>query len=101
MSAERSDLAPPGDVATSVTCRCVPIPGHQAWQYDPLQKALPTWVAQWTNHMGPKVEFCDRNGSTGVYFEPGDWLVLFDEEAEAVAVYSPEEFAARFRCVFQ
>jgi hypothetical protein len=99
VSAAAEELAPPASVDTAVTYRCIPRLGHRAWQYDPANKAIPTWVTAWTNTMGDgRLEFTDTGGSTGTYFEPGDWLVEFDEDGYAL-IFEPKEFAEIFKLV--
>lgn len=85
------------DVA--ITRLCHRRGGMRCWQYNPECRALPTWVGEWVNFQGNgKLEFCDRNGSTNIIFNSGDWLVVFDECTDAV-VYSAEEFANLFELV--
>lgn len=97
-----TELAPVSAVDTAVSYRCQPRAGHLCWQYDPTAQAIPLWVLEYvTGQTDKRLEFCDRNGSTGVIFEPGDWLVLFDHEEGLVAVYPAAEFEATFKCVFQ
>lgn len=93
------ELAPPASVDTAVTHRCQPIGGLRCWRYEPGAAAVPAWVQLWTNAMSDgRLEFCDDRGSTGTYFEPGDWLVEFIETEQA-AVFPAEEFAGIFRVV--
>jgi len=95
-----AELEPVVSVDTVANHRCVPRAGHRCWQYNPQDQAWPAWVANWTNRQGDgRVEFCDQNGSTGVMFDPGDWLVVFDEDVQAVAVYSAADFDETFKVV--
>lgn len=90
--------ATPSAVDMAVTYRCAPRLGHRCWQYDPQVKAIPTWVTAWTNTMNDgRLEYTDTGGSTGTYFEPGDWLVEL-EENHAV-IFEPKEFAETFKLV--
>lgn len=96
------ELAPPASVDIAVTHRCVPRIGHLCWQYDPAAKAMPSWVTAWTTtQIDGRLEFCDRDCSTGVYLDPGDWLVQFAEDSDYAAVYSAADFAEQFQLVFQ
>lgn len=96
MSAE--ELAPPAAVDTAVTHRCIPRAGHRCWQFDPKNHAIPTWVTLWTNTMNDgRLEFTDTGGSTGTYFEAGDWLVEFDDGY--ALIFEPQEFADTFKMV--
>jgi hypothetical protein len=79
---------------------CKPRAGFHCWQFDPTAAVVPTWVMNWTNRQKDgRVEFCDRDGSTDLILDPGDWLVVFDEDSAAVAVYSADEFAKTFDLV--
>jgi hypothetical protein len=99
MTTESEELAPPASVDTAITHRCNAIRGLRCWQYTQGAGAVPAWTQLWTSLMGDgRLEYCDQNGSTGIYFEPGDWLVEFEEDQHA-AVYSVEEFSDTFRVV--
>lgn len=77
--------------------RCAPKGGLKCWQYKPEQPEIPAWVVTWVNRQRDgKYEFCDADGSTGVILDPNDWIVLFEEDVGAVAVYSDEEFRGQF-----
>lgn len=102
MSERATDLiAPPASVDTAATHACLPRGGHRCWQFDPAAAAIPRWVTDWTSSMSDgRIEFCDLNGSTGVYLEAGDWLVEF-EDGEHADVYTSAAFAEKFIVVFQ
>jgi hypothetical protein len=97
---QRSAAAACAAEEIALTHFCKPRRGFRAWQYTKNATAFPKWVSEYLLvQPGGQVSFQYPDNGHDFTLEEGQWVVLFDHQADAVALYDASEFAEVFECV--
>lgn len=75
--------------------RAYPNHGLRVWQYSKTGPIVPTWATEYVYLSGGKMQM-QFPSSDGFELKDGDWIVVADQEQEAVMHYSDEEFKKLF-----
>lgn len=71
----------------------------QCWKYKAGADAFPKWVSEYLIVGSKAVEFSPPRDGDSFALDEGDWVVMYDYDADLVAVYTSVEFTEKFLTV--